>query len=110
MCTSLTQKGLIMNTAIVSSREARAKWRTMLDTVDRGTADVVIERYGKPIAALIPYADYEALWAELEDLRDGRLAMAALEEYERDPSAARPYEEIRAELIAEGVWDADEGG
>ncbi len=97
-----------MDTAIVSSREARAKWRTVLDTVDKGAADVVIERYGKPIAAIIPYVDYKALLEELEDLRDVRYALAALEEYERDPSTARPYEEIRAELIAEGVWDDDE--
>ena len=94
-----------MNREIVSSREVRTKWRTILDTVDRGTADVVIERYGKPIATLIPYADYEALLEYLEDLRDVRYATAALEEYEQDPSTARPYQEIRAELIADGVWD-----
>ena len=97
-----------MDTAIVSSREARTKWRTVLDTVDKGAADVVIERYGKPIAAIIPYVDYEALLEELEDLRDAHYALAALEEYERDPSTARSYQEIRAELIAEGVWDDDE--
>jgi len=95
-----------MDRAIVSSREARARWRTVLDTVDKGTADVVIERYGRPIAAVIPYVDYEALLEELEDLRDVRYALAALEEYERDPSTARPFEEIEAELIAEGLLDA----
>lgn len=98
-----------MDKTIISSREARTKWRTVLDTVDRGAADVVIERYGKPIATLIPYADYEALSEYLEELRDVRFAVAALEEYESDPSSARPYEEIRAELVAEGIWDGDEG-
>lgn len=99
-----------MDTAIVSSREARTKWRAVLDTVDRGTADVVVERYGKPIAAIIPYVDFEALQEALEELRDVRFAVAALEEYARDPSTARPYEEIRSELIAEGVWDDSEEG
>ena len=97
-----------MDRAIISSREARMKWRTVLDTVDRGTADVVIERYGKPIATIIPYADYEELSEYLEELRDVRFGMAALEEYRKDPSSARPYEEIRAEFIAEGIWDDDE--
>ena len=68
-----------MDRAIISSREARMKWRTVLDTVDRGTADVVIERYGKPIATIIPYADYEELSEYLEELRDVRFGMAALE-------------------------------
>lgn len=99
-----------MNVTKMSSREARTRWRDVLDAVDKRTADVVIERYGKPVATLIPYADYEALLEELEDLRDGRLAQPALEAWERDPSTARPYDEIRAELIAEGVWDGGEEG
>ena len=94
-----------MDRAIISSREARMKWRTVLDTVDRGTADVVIERYGKPIATLIPYADYEELSEYLEELRDVRFATAALERHRKDPSTARPYEEFRAEMIEEGIWD-----
>ena len=104
------QDKLILKTAVISSREARQKWRTVLDTVDRGSADVVIERYGKPIAAIIPFVDFEALQEALEELRDVRFAIAAIEEYERDPSSARPYAEIRAELIAEGIWDDDGKG
>ena len=95
-----------MDRAIISSREARMKWRTVLDTVDRGTADVVIERYGKPIATIIPYADYEELSEYLEELRDVRFATAALDTYRKDPSSAQPWEEIEAELIAEGLLDA----
>jgi len=94
-----------MRQTILSSREARTKWRDVLDAVSQGKTDVVIERYGKPVAAVIAYEDYEALMEELEDLRDGRLAVAAYEEWKLDPSTARPYEEIRAELIAEGLLD-----
>jgi prevent-host-death family protein len=96
-----------MNVTKLSSREARTNWRDVLDTIDKGTADVVIERYGKPIATLIPYADYEALLEELEDLRDGRLAQAAYEEYLQTPTTAQPYQEIRDELLAEGIWDEE---
>ena len=35
-------------------------------------------------------------------------AAIAVAEYERDPSTARPFAEFRAELIAEGLLDADE--
>jgi prevent-host-death family protein len=94
-----------MNQTILSSREARTRWRDVLDAVNQGKTDVVIERYGKPVAAVISYQDYEALLEELEDLRDGRYAVAAYEEWLRDPSTARPYEEIRDELIAEGLLD-----
>ena len=91
----------------LSSREARTNWRDVLDTINKGTADVVIERYGKPIATLIPYEDYEALLEELEDLRDGRLAQATYEEYLQTPEMAQPYQEIRDELLAEGIWDEE---
>lgn len=96
-----------MNVTKLSSREARTNWRDVLDIIDKGTADVVIERYGKPIATLIPYEDYEALLEELEDLRDGRLAQAAYEEYLQAPTTAQPYQEIRDELLAEGIWDEE---
>ncbi len=96
-----------MNITKLSSREARTNWRDVLDTIDNGTADVVIERYGKPIATLIPYKDYEALLDELEDLRDGRLAQAAYEAYLQAPTTAQPYQEVRGELLAEGIWDEE---
>ncbi len=94
-----------MTQTILSSREARTRWRDVLDAVNQGKTDVVIERYGKPVAAVIAYQDYEALLEELEDLRDVRYAVAAYEEWLQDPSTARPYEDIRAELIAEGLLD-----
>lgn len=94
-----------MTQTVLSSREARTKWRDVLDAVNQGKTDIVIERYGKPVAAVIAYEDYEALLEELEDLRDGRLAQIAYEEWKRDPSTARPWEEVEAELIAEGLLD-----
>jgi PHD/YefM family antitoxin component YafN of YafNO toxin-antitoxin module len=54
---------------------------------------------------VISYADYEALQDELDDLRAARRAAAIYEEWKSDPSSARPYAEIRAELVAEGKLD-----
>ena len=40
-----------MTVATVDSKEARTQWRTILDTA--GATDIVITRYGKPVATLI---------------------------------------------------------
>jgi prevent-host-death family protein len=88
-----------------SSHEARARWRDILDKVMTRTADVIIERSGKPVAVLIPVEDYEHLQDELDDLRAGRRAAAAYDEWKRDPSTARPYEEIRKDLVDDGLLD-----
>lgn len=91
-----------MTTQILNSDDARTRWRDILDAANRGE-DVVIARYGKPTAVVIPIADYEALQEELEDLRAARRAQAALEAWRRDPGRGRPYAEVRAELVAEGL-------
>lgn len=91
----------------VGSREARERWRDLLDTAVKGDADTVIERNGKPVAALIPFELYEALLDEIDNLRAARRAAALYEEYKRDPSTARSWEEVRAELLAEGLPDEE---
>jgi prevent-host-death family protein len=87
------------------SRDARTKWRDIMDAAQAGI-ETVIERYGRPTAAVIPYADYEALQEELDDLRAARRAVAAHEAWRRDPSLGRPYAEVRAEMVTEGLLDA----
>ncbi|MCP5097891.1 MAG: type II toxin-antitoxin system Phd/YefM family antitoxin [Chloroflexi bacterium] len=54
----------------MSSREARAQWRELLDTIYRGAAGIVIERYGKPIAALVPYEAFAAYQSAEGVLKD----------------------------------------
>jgi len=93
-----------MASKILNSDDARTRWRDILDAAGAGQ-DVVIARYGKPMAAVIPIADYEALLEELDDLRAGRRAQAALEAWRQDPSRGRPYTAVREELIAEGLLD-----
>jgi prevent-host-death family protein len=91
---------------VFNSEDARTRWRDVLDDAAAGL-DVVIARYGKPMAAVIPIADYEALIEELEDLRAARRAQAALEAWREDPGRARPYTVIREQLAAEGLLDRE---
>jgi len=85
----------------LNANEARTRWRDIVDAAHAGQMDTLIERYGKPMAVLIPYEDYLALEEELEELRAARRAEAAYAEWKRDPSRGRPYAEVRAELVAE---------
>ncbi len=82
----------------MSSDEARSNWRRLLESALTGDSDTIIERYGQPIAALIPFADYIAVLETLEDSRSARQAMPALEEWRADPSTARPWREQFTEL------------
>lgn len=97
----------IMTVQTFDSNRARTKWRDVLDAVSTGASDVVIERYGKPVVAVIAYDDFRALKDELDDLRAARRAGIIYEEWKRDPSSARSYAEIREELVAEGELDGD---
>ena len=65
-----------MTAMTVKSREARSRWRELLDQVLTGN-DVLIERNGKPVAVMIPVADYEGLQAERAYARDHRPAIDA---------------------------------
>ncbi|HNS01545.1 MAG TPA: type II toxin-antitoxin system prevent-host-death family antitoxin [Anaerolineae bacterium] len=87
---------------ILNSEDARSRWRDILDAAGMGQ-DVVIARYGKPVAAVIPIADYEALLEEMEDMRAARRAQAALEAWRDDDSRGRLYSAVREELTAEGL-------
>ncbi len=82
----------------MSSDEARSNWRRLLESALIGDSDTIIERYGQPVGALIPFADYIAVLEALEDVRLARQAMPALEEWQSDPSTARPWREVYSEL------------
>jgi prevent-host-death family protein len=92
-----------MTIKTIKSGEARIKWRNVLDQVFAGKGDVVIERSGKKIAVLIPAADYEQIHEALDELRAVREAAAAYDEWKRNPSSARPFDEVDAELDAGGT-------
>jgi prevent-host-death family protein len=56
----------------LDSNAARLHWRNLLDATHAGE-HTVITRYGKPEAAVIPFADYEAILPKLEELRTARM-------------------------------------
>jgi len=90
-----------MTIKTIKSGEARIKWRDVLDQVFSGKGDVTIERSGKNVAVLIPAVDYEQIREMLEEIRSVREAAAAYDEWKTDPSVARPFDEVDAELNAE---------
>ncbi|MCJ7724670.1 MAG: type II toxin-antitoxin system Phd/YefM family antitoxin [Anaerolineales bacterium] len=90
----------------INSGDARIKWRDMLDQVYAGVTDIIIVRSGKDVAVLIPASDYEAVREDLDELRSARQAAATYAEWQRDPSVARPWEEVEAELTSKGLVDA----
>jgi PHD/YefM family antitoxin component YafN of YafNO toxin-antitoxin module len=94
-----------MTVRVLDSNRARALWRDILDKAQAGGEDVIVERYGKKVAAVIAYDDFAALEDELDDLRAARRAGAAYEEWKKEPGRAVPYETFRAELVAEGLLD-----
>jgi len=86
-----------MTVETVDSRVGRMRWRELLDRAAAGD-DTVIARNRQPTAVLIPYRDYTEMQHELAELRAERRAVAAYEEWERDPSTGRDWEEFKAEL------------
>jgi prevent-host-death family protein len=70
----------------VKSGEARAKWRDILDQVFAGKDDVIIERNGKDIVALIPSEDYKQIRETLENIRAVRETTATYEALDARPA------------------------
>jgi prevent-host-death family protein len=74
----------------MSAKDARSKFSDLLGTVNYGGEEVIVERSGRPVAAVIPVPVYERLVAErqtrfevIERVRS-RLPKASLEEIETD--------------------------
>jgi antitoxin (DNA-binding transcriptional repressor) of toxin-antitoxin stability system len=91
-------------TKTISSEKARTQWRDIIESAIAGN-DIVIERYGKPIVAMISYEDFLELEEILEEMREAREAEIVLDEWQRDASTARPWDEVKSDLIADGLLD-----
>lgn len=89
----------------MNSREVHTKWDTVLESVVNEVTNIVVERDGERVAVMMSYEKFVAIMEELEDCRDGRLAMAELEAWKKDPSMAQSWEAIKIELIADGLLD-----
>jgi prevent-host-death family protein len=97
----------MMTVTTWDSRAARENWRKLLDSATSGHSDIVITRHGQPAAALIAYEDYLALQEELDELRAARHAETIVTAWRADPSIARPWGEVEAELVIGGLLDAE---
>jgi prevent-host-death family protein len=81
----------------VSAESAGATFGAVIDHAADDKARVVLTRDGKPVAAIVPIEDYEALEA-IEDAYDAKLAREAIAAWEaagRPPGI--PHEEVLAE-------------
>ena len=78
----------------VSAREARNKFADIMGSVRYGGEEIIVERSGRPIAALIPVDTYEKLVAErrirfevVDQIRSS-LPTVASDEIEKDVAQA----------------------
>jgi hypothetical protein len=69
---------------------------------------LIVTEDGKPRYALIEYELFLALQEAIEEWYADQRAIATYERYLRGEEPTRPWNEIKAELIAEGRLDADE--
>ena len=77
-----------MITKTIGSDEARLKLRDILDDVQAGTAEVVIQRHSKPTAVVVNYAQWQAWkrqrWDRLSRIRRDMDAGAYVTQEELD--------------------------
>jgi hypothetical protein len=69
------------------------------------SAQFMVDADGTKKAVVLDMAVWEELLILLDDLSDTTEAAAAYEEYRHDPSTARPWAEVEAELLAEEAQD-----
>ena len=91
-----------MTIKTLPSEEARRQWPTLLDLVDAGETEVVIERHNKPTAVVISYE----LWSTLLQQHYLSLARQRSAELVQSPDLAIPWDTVEAGLRERGLLDA----
>jgi len=81
-----------MAAKIIPVSDLRRKTSDVIEIVQSGGQVVYVTQYGRPVAVMIDYEEYETLMAQLEDLSD----LASLEAAADEPT--RPYDEFLAKL------------
>ena len=95
-----------MNVRTVSYEDVQRDVAGVVNDVYTG-GTVLLQEADKSMAAIISFDDYLALQEELEELRDIRLAEAALKEYRQDPSTAITWDAAKAILRDDGLIDGE---
>ncbi|KAA3663468.1 MAG: hypothetical protein DWQ04_10560 [Chloroflexi bacterium] len=88
-----------MTTTTMSSDQARSNWREVLETAVAGD-NIIIERYGKPIAAIIPFDQFAEQSDDEQILRE---ASATYQTTDWQAMKAELVAAVKAELKAEAV-------
>jgi hypothetical protein len=84
-----------MSVIVMSSEQARVNWRDAIDTAFSGDP-VVIERYGKPMVAVVNYNQWERMRRQFLAMLDQRSAEMSAGDYVTES-------ELDAELKARGL-------
>lgn len=88
---------------IMPLAEMQARLADALRRIQQGP--VVLTENNRAAAVLVSPEIWNALVAEVEDLRDAVDAARAYEEYQQHPEAVKSWREIRTGLVAEGRLD-----
>lgn len=92
-----------MSVVTLSADVARVQWRKTIDLVFADKQEIVVERYGEPVAAIMPYRN----WLEMKDkVKALELTIKVLErhrEMKDNPSAFVSEDEYAHILQAEGL-------
>lgn len=91
-----------MATVKMSSDEARSKWREVIDTAVAGNY-VVIERYGKPVVAIVAHPQFLQAFAQENVLKEPRVAYQTAD-WDMEMFKAELINEVKAELLAEPIF------
>ena len=78
-------------------KEARAPYTLSLDEATLGQETVILERKGRSVAAVVPFAEYEAFTAWRQRCEEEKEFWREQEEWEREWAKLPPWEQ-------EGTW------
>lgn len=88
---------------IVSAMEIRNRLGDLLSRILYRGERFVIERRGKPVAALISIEEYEALLPIMEDLEDVKRAEESIARYREHPEEFVDFDAYVTKRLARGV-------
>lgn len=91
-----------MDTVTVTSEQARLNWRNTIDAAYVGN-EVVIERYGKPVAVLINFDKWGEIARRVQELELLLLHHRRRTEMLEDPASVVTHEDLEQQLAAKGA-------